>query len=196
MKNENLPITNNQYTELHCHSYYSLLDGASSPEALVARAADLGLPALALTDHDSLAGAVRFWTAARAAGIQPIFGAELTLADGHHLTVLAETQDGYANLCRLLTQSRLEQIPEADYTQTPGAWPGKVTPALDWEMLHAQRQGLIVLSGCRRGPVLGPLVQGQEAIAQANVARLCECFAPEQLFLEVQHHALPNDDQL
>ena len=95
------------YIELHCHSYCSLLGGASSPEALVARAAALGYPALALTDHDGLYGAVRFWQAARRAGIQPIFGAELTLDDGQHLTLLAETQRGYANLSRLISLGQL-----------------------------------------------------------------------------------------
>src|SRR5437667_12271627 len=91
------------YAELHCHSYFSLLDAASSPESLVTRAKELNLSALALTDHDSLAGAVRFWTAAQAAGIPPLVGAEVTLAGGEHLTLLAENQTGYANLCRLLT---------------------------------------------------------------------------------------------
>jgi error-prone DNA polymerase len=98
------------YAELHCHSYYSLLDASSSPEALVARAAELGLTALALTDHDSLAGAVRAWRAAQRAGLPLILGAEVTLEDGHHLTLLAETQAGYANLCRLITASRLDQM--------------------------------------------------------------------------------------
>ena len=71
--------TKTEYVELHCHSHYSLLDGASSPESLVERAAELGYPALALTDHDGLYGAVRFWRAARQRGIQPIIGAEVTL---------------------------------------------------------------------------------------------------------------------
>ncbi len=76
------------YVELHCHSYYSLLDGASSPEGLVERAAALGYPALALTDHNNLSGAMRFAGLARSVGIQGITGAELTLAGGNHLTLL------------------------------------------------------------------------------------------------------------
>ncbi|MCB0041012.1 MAG: PHP domain-containing protein, partial [Caldilinea sp.] len=96
------------YAELHCHSYFSLLDASSSPEDLAARAAELGLSALALTDHDSLAGAVRFALAARRAGLHAIFGAEVTLEDGVHLTLLAETQEGYGNLCRLVTASRIK----------------------------------------------------------------------------------------
>ena len=99
------------YVELHCHSYFSLLDGASSPEALVERAAALGYSALALTDHDGLYGAVRFWRAARARGVKPITGAEITLVGtdpgAGHLTLLAESQRGYANLCRLISAGHL-----------------------------------------------------------------------------------------
>jgi error-prone DNA polymerase len=89
------------YAELHAHSDHSLLDGVPSPEALVARAAELDLPAIALTDHDALYGAVRFVLAARQAGVKPLLGAEMTLEDGSHLTLLVETAEGYANLCRL-----------------------------------------------------------------------------------------------
>jgi len=91
------------YVELHAHSSHSLLDGVPAPEDLVAQAADYGMPALALTDHDGLYGAVRFVLAAREAGIKPILGAEVTLEDGSRLTLLVETRRGYANLCRLLT---------------------------------------------------------------------------------------------
>src|SRR5215208_7966864 len=95
------------YVELHCHSYYSLLDGTSSPADLVSRAGDLGMDALALTDHDALYGAVPFVTAAHARGIRPILGAELTLGDGHHLTLLVENEAGWRNLCMLIRRARL-----------------------------------------------------------------------------------------
>src|SRR5438874_11072225 len=91
------------YVELHCHSAYSFLDGASHPEELAVQAAELGYEALALTDHDGLYGSLEFAHAAKAFGVQPITGAEITLADRSHVTLLAETQHGYANLCRLLT---------------------------------------------------------------------------------------------
>src|SRR3712207_3577852 len=91
------------YPELHLHSCYSLLDGASQPEELVARAAALGYRELALTDHDSLSGSLAFAHAARDAGIRPITGSEVTLDDGSHLTLLVEDARGYANLCRLLS---------------------------------------------------------------------------------------------
>lgn len=82
------------YIELHAHSYFSLLDGTSSPTALVNQAALLGMPALALTDHDNLYGAVQFAQAAKVADIKPIFGAEMTLEDGSHLTLLVRDQRG------------------------------------------------------------------------------------------------------
>src|ERR671922_583714 len=91
------------YAELHLHTAFSFLDGASLPEELVGRAAELGYRALAVTDHDGLHGALEFARLAREAGIAPITGAELTLTDGTHLTLLAESQTGYANLCRLIT---------------------------------------------------------------------------------------------
>src|SRR5215210_6868328 len=91
------------YVELHLHTAFSFLDGASLPEEIVGQAADLGYQALAITDHDGLHGAMEFARAARAAGITPITGAELTLTDGSHLTLLAETVTGYSNLSRLIT---------------------------------------------------------------------------------------------
>src|SRR6266540_6340116 len=97
------------YVELHCHSSFSLLDGASTPEALIARAGDLGMDALALTDHDALYGAVPFATAAKARGIRPIFGAELTLEDGHHLTLLVENETGWRKLWFLISRGRMHQ---------------------------------------------------------------------------------------
>src|SRR3990172_6006845 len=93
--------------ELHLHSCWSLLDGASSPDELILRARDLGYQALALTDHDRLYGSMEFAQAAKAFGIRPITGAEVTLEDGHHLTLLAATTEGYANLCRLLSTAHL-----------------------------------------------------------------------------------------
>ena len=93
------------YVELHCHSSYSFLDGASLPEELAARAAELGYPALALTDHDGVYGSLEFAHAAKALGVRPITGAEVTLTGGSHVTLLVETSRGYANLCRILTEA-------------------------------------------------------------------------------------------
>src|SRR5918998_4579205 len=91
------------YVELHCHSAFSFLAGASLPVELAATAAEQGHTALALTDHDGLHGAMELAQAAGPLGVRPITGAELTLDDGHHLTLLCETERGYRNLCRLLT---------------------------------------------------------------------------------------------
>src|SRR3954471_20754377 len=91
------------YVELHSHSAYSFLDGASQPEELAARAAELGYEALALTDHDGVYGSLQVAPAAKHFGVRPITGAEVSLAGGAHVTLLVESADGYANLCRLLT---------------------------------------------------------------------------------------------
>ncbi len=179
------------YAELHAHSFYSLLDGASSPEALLDRAAALALPALALTDHDNLYGAVRFWRAAAARGIHAIIGAELTLAAGH-LTLLAETPAGYANLCQLISLAH-GAGPEAE---APPAWPGKTLAPLSWQALDAHRQGLIALSGCRQGPLAAPLLAGKPDLARANAGRLHEIFGPAQCFVELQRHLLPDETRL
>ena len=182
------------YAELHCHSYFSLLDGASAPEELVQAAVEKGLRALALTDHDNLSGVVRFITAARRAALHGILGAEVTLEDGTHLTLLAETQVGYANLCRLITASRKEEdIPGED---TEESWTGKVAPALGWEVLAAHRQGIIALSGCRQGAVAAALLRGEEAEGLDTLQRLYDLFGAQHLFVEVQHHDLPADDRL
>src|SRR6476659_3280690 len=91
------------YVELHAHSAYSFLDGASQPEGLAARAAERGHEAPALTDHDGIYGSLEFAHAAKAFGVRPITGAEVTLDGGAHVTLLVESRRGYANLCRLLT---------------------------------------------------------------------------------------------
>src|SRR4249920_1740261 len=93
------------YVELHAHSSYSFLDGASLPEELAIRAAELGYPALAVTDHDGVYGSLEFAHAAKHLGVRPITGAEVTLMDGSHVTLLVESRQGYANLCRILTDA-------------------------------------------------------------------------------------------
>ena len=198
------------YVELHCHSYFSLLDGASSPEALIDRAAALGYPALALTDHNGLYGAVRFWLAARERGIKPIVGAEITLvgddrSGGSHLTLLAETQEGYANLCRLLSagqltcptsRPRLTSQSRPTGRPQPESWPKhKGQPRLTTEMLVEHGDGLLCLSGCRRGAVASALLARDEEKARQAVAQLYEIFS-ERLWIELQRHYMPTDARL
>ncbi|HEY3342698.1 MAG TPA: error-prone DNA polymerase [Anaerolineae bacterium] len=186
-------MTETAYAELHCHSYFSLLDGSSSPEALVARAQELGLSALALTDHDSLAGAVRFWTAATQAGLHAVIGAEVTIGDAaSHLTLLAETQQGYANLCRLLTRAHLRDMPLSE----EDAWPGKEQPYVTWDALNDCRSGLIALTGCRRGAVAAALLQDQPDEARTCAGRLVDLYGRNRVYIELQQHYLPDSDCL
>src|SRR6201990_2844313 len=93
------------YVELHCHSAFSFLDGASLPDELVAAALELGHETLALTDHNSVSGSMEFAVAARALGLRPIHGAEIDLDDERHLTLLVEDARGWSNLCRVLTRA-------------------------------------------------------------------------------------------
>jgi error-prone DNA polymerase len=169
------------YVELHCHSYYSLLDGASPPEALVRRAVELGYPALALTDHDGLYGAVRFWRAATEQGLRPITGAEVTLDDGHHLTLLAETPEGYANLCRLISVGQLAGQ--------------KGQPRLTVEVLAGHAAGLLCLSGCRHGAVASALLDQDEETARRAAGRLRDIF-DGRFWIELQRHYMSADVRL
>src|SRR6266568_587583 len=93
------------YTELHCHSAFSFLDGASLPEDLVGAAVELGYEALALTDHNSVSGSMEFAVASRALGLRAIHGAEVDLDDGRHLTLLVEDEGGWSNLCRIISRA-------------------------------------------------------------------------------------------
>lgn len=177
------------YCELHAHSNFSLLDGASHPAELVARAAELGMSALALTDHDAVYGAVRFRQAAHAAGIQPVLGAELTLcADDNpdrpfHLTLLVEGQAGWHNLCYLISRARHGR--------------SKGEALLPFSELTGCTQGLIALSGCRKGELAQTLRRGgdhRQALAVAR--RYLELFGRENYWIELQRHYLPDDDYL
>jgi error-prone DNA polymerase len=131
------------YVELHVHSAYSFLDGASLPEELAAQAVELGYEALALTDHDGVYGSLEFAHAARCLGLRAITGAELTLAGGSHVTLLCESRRGYANLCRILTDAHAR-------TRAPGRERELLAPAASLESLTTRAEGLVCLSGCAR----------------------------------------------
>jgi len=167
-----------EYIELHCHSNYSFLDGASHPHELVEQARQLGYSSLALTDHDGLYGAVQFDQAAREKGIKPIIGSEITMDDGSHLVLLAKNVKGYANLSQLITGAQLpNQKNEA-----------KATP----ELLDKYREGLIALSGCPLGAVPKALLEGDYAKAEHIANQHRELFGRDNLYLEMQHHNLPS----
>jgi error-prone DNA polymerase len=169
------------YAELHCHSAFSFLDGASLPEDLAATAHELGYSALALTDHNGLYGSMTFAQAAKPLGLQAITGAEVTLADGAHLTLLAETPQGYANLCRLLTEAHLGRADRRD-------------PRLEFAALAARQDGLIVLSGCRREGLLPRTLDAEGRGAARALAQRCRAmFGPERFFVELQRNQVRGD---
>src|SRR5437588_6097738 len=159
------------FIELHAHSAYSFLDGASQPEELALRAAELGYSGLALTDHDGVYGSLEFARAAKAFGVRPITGAEVTLADGTHVTLLVESAVGYANLCRLLTAAH-------SGTRVPGKERELLEPALRQKRLEEQNKGLVCLSGCARH---GLAVRNPNA-----AARLVQTFGRDRFFVELQ----------
>ncbi|HSC90867.1 MAG TPA: error-prone DNA polymerase [Gaiellaceae bacterium] len=159
------------YVELHCHSAYSFLDGASLPEELAVRARELGYEALALTDHDGVYGSLEFAHAAKAFGLRAITGAELTLLDGSHVTVLVESQRGYGNLCRLLTAAHAHTRPPGRESQPPRP------PALDPALLVELNEGLVVLSGCARRGL---------AVRSPNTAAVLAQAFPGRFYIELQ----------
>jgi error-prone DNA polymerase len=167
---------------LHAHSAYSFTDGASPPATLAARAADLGYRALALTDHDNLCGLVAHARACADVGIRPIAGAEVTLAGGAHLTLLARDAQGYRSLSSLLSHAHLA-----------GA---KGAPRLTLEELAPYTVGLECLTGCRKGPVAGALLAGDAERAGAALDRLRAIFGAAHTWVELQRSGLPDDNRL
>lgn len=170
------------YVELHCHSNYSMLDGASDPDQLVEQGWYLGYQAMALTDHSGLYGIVQFHRAARERNIIPIIGAEITLTNNHHLTLLVRTDSGYANLSEMLSMAQLAgKKGEAKVTS---------------DNLAAHADGLIALSGCGLGEIPTLLRAEKYREAEAVAGQLSELFGREHFYLEMQHHNLPIQDHL
>jgi len=155
--------------ELHAASAFSFLRGASLPEDLVERAAELGIGALALVDRDGLSGAPRFFKEAKACGVRPIVGAELSLDGDGALPLLVETQRGYRNLCRLLTRMK--------------AGVAKGEGRLRFEMLDGLDEGLFALPGVE---TLQP--SGSGPLDTDRLARIVEAFGPGRVLLDVQRH--------
>src|SRR6267378_2503364 len=173
-------MTNRMYAELHCHSAYSFLDGASPPDELIAEAHRLGYPALALTDRNGIYGSLAFAHAAQPLGLQAITGAEVTLSDGSHVVLLAETAQGYTNLCRLLTETHL------------GA--ERLDPRLPLPSLEARHDGLIILSGSRRDGLLPRTLETQGVSAARRLAEHCKAvFGRERFFVEIQRNRVRGD---
>jgi len=183
------------YVELHCHSAFSFREGASTPLELVLAARELGYDALALTDHDALAGAMEFAQAAREWGVRPIIGAEVTLrqAQGRllrpgsgqalrgdaHLTLLAEKPRGYSNISRLISHAHLNSP--------------RNEPRLDPAELPRCAEGVIALSGCRHGEVARLAADGDVEAACEAAARLADVFGRESFFIELQDNFVRGD---
>src|SRR5438270_1686375 len=166
------------YVELHCHTAFSFLDGASHPVELAAAAAEQGHEAIGVVDHDGLYGAMELAQATKPLGVRTIVGSELTLDDGHHLTLLCEDRTGYGNLCRLITRAH-------EGTRDRPADPVPPTVTLDDVERHAS--GLVCLTGCaRHGSVAGRIGRDRHAEAAAVGRRLVRAFGADRLRVELQ----------
>jgi error-prone DNA polymerase len=183
------------YAELHCHSNFSFLDGASPPEELVEEAKRLGLDALALTDHDGMYGVVRFAEAAAELDVATVFGTELSLGlsapqngvadpEGTHLLLLARDPDGYRALCRTVSAAQMR-----------GKEKGR--PVYDMDELVGHTAGhVLALTGCRKGAVRQALRTGGRSAAARELRRLREWFGAENVAVELTHAGLPTDTEL
>jgi len=185
------------YAELHCHSCFSFLDGASHPEALAEEATRLGLEALAITDHHGFYGVVRFAEAARELALPTVFGAELTLnaaetrsgpadPDGRHLLVLARDTTGYAHLASLLSQAQMageKGRPQLSFAALAEAASGKA------------RGHWAVLTGCRKGTVPVALAESGAGAAGRELRSLVAAFGREHTFVELWDHGDPGDSE-
>ena len=180
------------FVHLHNHSDYSLLDGASPIAGMVARAAGMKMPALALTDHGAMFGAVEFYQEARKAGVKPIVGMEAYVTRGsrrdrqrgdtaHHLVLLARDEEGFRNLMRLSSLAYLEGF--------------YYKPRVDHEILAQYSRGLLALSACPKGEIADDLLadRDQDALRTAMLYR--DMFGAENFFLEMQNHGLDIEDE-
>src|SRR6516225_10733403 len=169
------------FVHLHVHSEYSILDGACRIPDLVARAAELEMPALTLTDHGSMAGAIQLFKATKGTGVKPVIGCEVYVADNlkaqqkgyAHLTLLAADAAGYANLVKLSSLGYLEGY--------------YYKPRVDWELLERHAGGVIALSGCLSGRVCKALEESRPTGAHAELDRLAQVFGRDSVYVELQN---------
>ena len=172
------------FVHLHVHSEYSILDGACRIPALAARAAELEMPAVGLTDHGSLAGAVELYREAKKHGVKPLIGCEVYVCDDRraqtkgyaHLTLLAESNEGYGNLIKLASAGYLEGY--------------YYKPRVDWQLLESHAKGLVALSGCLSGRVCKALEENRTKDAQADLDRLAQVFGRDSVYVEIQNAGL------
>ena len=182
-----------EFTHLHVHTEYSLLDGSSKIKELVSRAKELGMDSLAITDHGVMYGVVDFYRAAKAAGINPVLGCEIYVAPGsrfdreagnakesryHHLVLLAENDIGYANLVKIVSRG----FTEGFYYK----------PRVDYDVLEKYHEGIIALSACLAGSIPSFLRRGLYDEAKQEAYRLQGIFGENNFFLELQDHGIPD----
>ncbi len=176
-----------QFVHLHNHSEYSLLDGLSKVKLMVARAKELNQPAVAITDHGSMYGVIKFYQACKAADIKPIIGCEIYVAPRsmhdkeagidksyNHLILLAENNTGYVNLMKIVSAAWLEGY--------------YYKPRTDLALLEKYHEGLICLSACVNGFVTEPLLNDEDELAEKRALKLSQIFGPESFYLEIQRH--------
>src|SRR3989344_5233598 len=184
-----------EFTHLHTHSHFSLLDGLGKIDDLIARAKELGMTSLAIPDHGVLYGAIEFYKKCIAAGIKPIIGMEGYLARNkrtdkrpniddrpYHLILLAKNYTGYQNLVHISTIAQLEGY--------------YYKPRFDWEILEKYHEGLIVLSGCLNGEISRQLLSGEIDHAKRTIKHYQEVFGPENFYLEIQDRQLEDQKKL
>jgi DNA polymerase-3 subunit alpha len=200
-------LASRSFTHLHTHTEFSMLDGAARVKDLVKAAVEDGMPALGITDHGNMYGVLDFYAECRKAGINPVIGTEAYMAaesrtdrpvrrgkvddtggdvDGgeklyYHLTLLAETTEGYRNLLKLSSAAYLEGY--------------YYKPRLDWELLERHHTGLIATTGCLGGVVLQALLADDHVKAEALAGRLQDIFGKDSLFVELQDHGLPEQQK-
>jgi len=178
----------NSFVHLHVHTGYSMLDGSAKPEKLVARARELGMPALAITDHGNLYGVVDFYKACVSQGIKPIIGVEAyfvhdanqkTQRDNMHLILLAKNATGYYNLNRLMTRANLEGF--------------YYTPRIDWAMLEQHHDGLMATSACIYGLLSRSILQDNIDEAVEYAVRMQDIFGKGNYYLELMYHGIEQE---
>ncbi|WP_315444617.1 DNA polymerase III subunit alpha [uncultured Selenomonas sp.] len=180
------------FAHLHVHTEYSLLDGASRIKELVRRTKELGMDAVAMTDHGVMYGAVRFYKEAKAQGVHPIIGCELYLAPGmrqertevdgtryYHLILLAENETGYRNLVELISLANTEGY--------------YYKPRIDKELLRKYHEGIIALSACVAGEIPQAILRGNTRRAEELICEYVGIFGQDNFFLEIQDHGLPEE---
>src|SRR3990172_7433980 len=183
------------FVHLHLHTQYSLLDGAIRPEALIALAKEYRMPAVAVTDHGNLFGAVEFYQKAMSKGVKPIIGCEVYVAPGSrtektaikgeyafHLVLLVKSLKGYQNLCKLLTRAYTEGF--------------YYKPRVDKELLRTYNEGLIALSACLHGEVAYSLSLGQKETAEKAAIEYKTIFANRRFYLEIQHNGIEEQERV